>query len=148
MGLLTGRFKLFMSAEHGCMLTDLAGRPPLGQKARKPPKSPRKAIQRRSAKMTAHKAAEHARGGTDHMMAVKALPCVCCHAPPPSEAHHVKDGGKARSDFRVIPLCYECHRGQHGYHNAKRSWRARYGLDCDLLPIVDAMLGRKTPGHF
>lgn len=70
------------------------------------------------------------------MLAVKALPCICCGATPPTEAHHVRDDGKARSDFRVIPLCYECHRGPQGYHAAKKSWRAKYGRDCDLLNHV------------
>jgi hypothetical protein len=112
---------------------------PLGQKAPKQAAKPRKALPKVSAKMKAHKAAERATGGTEHMLAVKGLPCICCGHPPPSEAHHVKDEGK-RSNFRVIPLCQPCHTGPNGYHKAKKQWRARYGRDCDLLPRVDALL--------
>ena len=124
-------------------MPDLAGRPPLGQKPQKQPPGPRKSIRKRSPKMQAHKAAERAQGGTEHMMSVKALACVCCHAPPMSEAHHVRDDGKARSDFRVIPLCFDCHRGATGYHTAKKSWRALYGRDCDMLPEVARLLSMR-----
>jgi hypothetical protein len=78
------------------------------------------------------------------MARVKALPCICCRAPPPSDAHHVNGDGKPRSDWRVIPLCYNCHRGPHGYHAAKRSWVARFGPDYEMLPLVEALL-RKIP---
>ena len=124
-------------------MVDLAQRGPLGQKAPKPAKGPRKPISKRSPKMQAHKAAERAQGGTEHMMAVKALACICCSAPPPSEAHHVLDDSKARSDFRVIPLCFDCHRGATGYHTAKKSWRALYGRDCDMLPEVARLLSMR-----
>jgi len=120
-------------------MPDLAGRGPIGQKAEKQPKKPRKPLPKISAKRKAHKAAEAATGGTEHMLAVKRLPCVCCGHPPPSEAHHVKDKGP-RSDFRTIPLCPACHTGPNGYHKAKKSWRAKYGRDCDLLPRVADML--------
>jgi len=115
---------------------DLAGRPPLGLKQPKADKPQRKPLPKVSAKKRAHKATEKAAGAWDHMARVKALPCICCGAPPISEAHHVKDDGKPRSDFRVIPLCQPCHTGPNGYHKAKRSWRERYGRDCDMLGRV------------
>lgn len=115
---------------------DLSGRGPLGLKAEKTAAKPRRSIPKQSPKKRAHKAAEKAAGALEHMRSVKALPCVCCGAPGPSEAHHVRCDQRPRSDFRVIPLCYACHRGPTGYHAAKRAWRAMHGRDCDLLPKV------------
>jgi len=115
-------------------------RGPLGPKPEKPAKKPRKPIPKISAKKARHKAAEKALGAWEHMAAVKALPCITCYAPPPSEAHHVTGDKMPRSDFRVIPLCYACHRGPCGYHNAKRSWVARHGPDYLLLDAVAAMM--------
>lgn len=100
-----------------------------------------------SAKKRAHKAAEKAGGAWEHMARVKALPCVACGAPPPSQAHHVTGDKLPRSDWRVISLCYECHQGPHGYHAAKRSWIARHGPDFELLPVVAKMLDIKKPGR-
>lgn len=71
---------------------------------------------------------------------VKALPCVCCGHPPPSQAHHVTGDQMPRNDMRVLPLCYFCHQGTDGYHLSKRSWVARHGPDYLLLPLVDEML--------
>ena len=121
-------------------MVDLARRPALGQKPQKTPAKARKSLPKVSAKKRAHRASERDAGAWEHMAAVKSLPCMCCHASPPSEAHHVCDDKQPRSDFRVIPLCTACHRGAHGYHTAKKSWRAKYGRDCDLLPEVARLL--------
>lgn len=121
-------------------MPDLANRGPLGLKGEKTARKPPRPIPKISAKRRRHKAAEKAAGAWDHMEAVKRLPCVCCGAPGPSDAHHVCCDKRPRSDFRVIPLCTACHRGSEGYHAAKKSWRAKYGRDCDLLPVVAAMI--------
>ena len=121
-------------------MTDLTGRGPIGLKTGKPAKRPRKPIPRMSAKKRAHKAAERALGASEHMAWVKSLPCICCGAVAPSEAHHVTGDKMPRSDFRVIPLCYACHRGAEGYHNAKRAWVKRHGPDYMLLDAVASML--------
>jgi len=106
--------------------------------ARKTPLRPR------SAKRAAYMASDERAEGVRHMLAVKALPCIACGAPPPSEAHHVTGDRMPRNDLRVIPLCPACHRGPRGYHLAKRSWVARHGRDCDLLPLVAQMLEKKV----
>lgn len=93
-----------------------------------------------SAKRRARKAREKAGGAWQHMERVKRLPCVACGAPPPSYAHHVTGDQKPRSDFRVLPLCYDCHQGPDGYHAAKRAWVERHGPDYLLLPRVADML--------
>ena len=121
-------------------MPDLARRGPIGLKTGRPAKRPRKPIPRMSAKKRAHKAAERALGASDHMEWVKGLPCICCGAVAPSEAHHVTGDKMPRSDFRVIPLCYACHRGAEGYHNAKRAWVKRHGPDYMLLDAVASML--------
>jgi hypothetical protein len=117
-------------------LTDLAGRGPIGQKPEKAPRKPRKPLARVSARKRKHKAAEKAAGSWEHMARVKALPCIACGAPPPSSAHHVTGDKQPRSDWRVIPLCYDCHQGPQGYHAAKRSWVARHGPDYGFLGLV------------
>ena len=121
-------------------MPDLAGRGPLGPKAPKEARQTRKPIPTKSAKKLATEAAERALGAWEHMAQVKALPCICCGAVSPSEAHHVTGDKMPRSDFRVIPLCYACHRGPEGYHNAKRAWVKRHGPDYMLLDAVASML--------
>ena len=100
------------------------------------------ALRHVSHKKLAHKAAEKAQGAWEHMAQVKALPCVICGAAPPSQAHHVTGDKLPRSDWRVIPLCYECHQGPQGYHAAKRSWVARNGPDYSYLDRVKDALSK------
>ena len=78
--------------------------------------------------------------GFRHMWRVKTLPCVVCLRPGPSDAHHCRSDGMARDDFKTIPLCKECHQGQHGYHNAKATWERTNGKDYQYLPVVADML--------
>jgi hypothetical protein len=123
-------------------MPDFSNRGPLGQKQPKPPKLPRKPLPKVSPKKRARKAAERARGAWEHMAAVKALPCICCGATGPSDAHHVVCDKQARSDWRVIPLCYECHRGPNGIHAAKRTWVSKHGPDNEFLVKVSEMLDK------
>lgn len=80
----------------------------------------------------------------EHLARVKQLPCVICHAPPPSDAHHcIHDRYSSRkaSDFETIPLCKACHQdGPHAIHRGKASWRERNGADWEYLPVVADML--------
>ncbi len=59
-----------------------------------------------------------------HLEAVKSLPCSVCHAPAPSEAHHIEQ----KQAFTVVALCIECHRGKGGIHGDKTLWRI-YKMD-------------------
>lgn len=102
---------------------NITQRGPLGQK---PPKLARGTIR-----------------GQAHMARVAALPCVVCHKPGPSEVHHLicgRFGSSRADDFNTIPLCFECHRGQHGIHAGKETWVAINGPDTDFLPVVADML--------
>jgi len=54
-----------------------------------------------------------------HLARVKSLPCSVCEAPPPSEAHHYKQG----LQYTCIALCVDCHRNPVlGWHGQKRAW--------------------------
>lgn len=56
-----------------------------------------------------------------HLARVKALPCSLCHAPGPSDAHHINQG----QHWTVVALCPDCHRGYAGWHGTKALWRVR-----------------------
>ncbi len=103
---------------------NLFNRPPLGLKAPKPERG-----------TAAAKA---------HLARVKALPCVICHKPGPSDAHHVfhgRYGSRKASDFEPIPLCKTHHQdGPDAIHNDKAEWAERYGFDHEYLPVVADML--------
>ena len=106
-------------------MTNLAGLPPMGLKTPKPKPNPA------------------------HLAKVKALPCVICGAPPPSDAHHCchdRYGQEKVADECTIPLCKAHH--QHGpdaIHNGKESWRAKYGADHEYLPLVRDMIEGNAP---
>ena len=55
----------------------------------------------------------------------------------PSETHHVFDSS-ARSDYLLIPLCPEHHRGPTGFHGlGQREFERRYGTsEAHLLAWV------------
>lgn len=56
-----------------------------------------------------------------HVEAIKAMPCAVCGAEGPSEAHEIEQG----LWFLSIPLCPDCHRGNHnGIHGRKAIWNA------------------------
>ena len=118
---------------------NLSGKPPLGQKQPRVRK-PKKPVRKVSAKRAAYLASDERQDGLAHMERVKRLPCMCCNAPPPSSAHHVTGDGMPRNDMRVIPLCYDCHQGQNGYHNAKAAWVERFGPDYMMLDQVADLL--------
>jgi hypothetical protein len=121
-------------------MPDLSARGPLGLKPDKAPRKARKPLPKRSRKREAYMRSEARVEGMAHMERVKALPCVCCGHPPPSAAHHVTGDDMPRNDMRVLPLCWECHQGPHGYHNAKAEWVTQHGPDYLLLDAVAAML--------
>lgn len=56
---------------------------------------------------------------SEHMAAVKSLPCSVCDAKAPSAAHHVNQG----QHYTTIALCWACHQGPMGWHGDKTLWR-------------------------
>ncbi len=104
-------------------MSNLAGKPPLGLKLERPKPSP------------------------EHLARVKALPCVICGAPPPSDAHHCihdRFGTLKASDYETIPLCKAHHQwGAEAIHAGKATWREKWGPDHGYLPAVAKMLAQE-----
>lgn len=75
-----------------------------------------------------------------HLGMVKSLPCSVCDAPPPSEAHHAKQGDQ----WTAIALCPECHRGYNGWHGTKALWRIR---KMDELAALSVTVRRLLDGN-
>ena len=78
-----------------------------------------------------------------HLANVKSLPCSVCNAPPPSDAHHIKQG----LQYTCVALCYDCHRGSvMGWHGQKRAWKIRKMDELDALNItIERLLSDGLP---
>lgn len=115
-------------------MTNLARRPPMGQKAPPPIKD------------------------EEYLDRVRELPCVICEAygfiqRSPTEAHHCKSGRYSqakRGDDWAIPLCHSHHHklwdipgdaDKIGFHNAQKTWESLYGPDHEYIPITKDKLG-------
>ena len=75
---------------------------------------------------------------SEHMAAVKSVPCVVCDAPAPSIAHHVVQG----EHFTTCAVCELCHVGKGGIHGDQSRWRLRYrigGTVAELHAINDTL---------
>ena len=61
---------------------------------------------------------------------VKEQPCSVCGAPPPSDAHHIKQG----KHYTCVALCKSCHQGSNmGWHGNKRAWAIAKMDELDAL---------------
>ena len=68
-----------------------------------------------------------------HIGRVKELPCSVCDAPPPSDAHHVKQ----HRQYVCIALCKDCHQGSfNGIHGQKRMWLIMKMEEIDALNVT------------
>lgn len=77
-----------------------------------------------------------------HIERVKAMACVCCGHPPPSECHEIEQG----LWFASLPVCQDCHRGSHnGLHGQRRIWLVKKLTELGALNIVICrlMIGAK-----
>jgi hypothetical protein len=64
---------------------------------------------------------------------VKELPCSVCDAPPPSDAHHVKQ----HRQYTVVALCKDCHQGSfNGWHGQRRLWSVMKMDEQDALNVT------------
>jgi hypothetical protein len=64
---------------------------------------------------------------------VKELPCSVCDAPPPSDAHHVKQ----HRQYTCVALCKDCHQGSfNGWHGQKRMWAVMKMDEQDALNVT------------
>lgn len=68
-----------------------------------------------------------------HLVNVKWLPCSVCDSPPPSDAHHIRQG----SHFLVAALCKDCHQGGfNGWHGQRRIWGVKKMDELDALAVT------------
>jgi len=88
-----------------------------------------------------------------YIEAVAELGCVICRrigrGYSSAEIHHVAEGSGKRSDYAIVGLCPEHHRGALGYHGLGERkfcamysvpWRREYGL---LIWVNEDMYGRE-----
>lgn len=80
-----------------------------------------------------------------HKGRIASIGCVLCREllglRTPAELHHIREDqglSKRASDFLVVPLCTEHHRGQTGFHGlGRRAFEQRYKLtELDLLALT------------
>jgi len=107
-----------------------------------------KPMRKRSAKRQAYRASDEGQAAIVYMGSVKKCPCCVCGHPAPSEAHHCRSDFMPRNDFATIPLCYECHRGQQGFHAQKSTWENINGPDHGFIKptmkLVNTILEREN----
>lgn len=64
---------------------------------------------------------------------VKSTACAVCDAPPPVEAHHIRQG----DHWTAVGICVECHRGPvMGWHGQKAAWRIKKFDELDALNVT------------
>jgi hypothetical protein len=99
-------------------MPDLAGRPPLGQKAEKAKRDPAR------------------------LAAVARLPCVICGSHPVQVHHclHARYSQRRNADQLTIPLCWNHHLGPDGIHTNKAKWQRLHGPDTGFLSVVDSLI--------
>lgn len=84
----------------------------------------------------------------DHLNRVSSIGCILCKhlglGDTPAEIHHVESVRDELSDYAVVPLCPEHHRGPTGVHGLRRrGFEMRYKLtDVDLLAMTARELSR------
>ena len=74
-----------------------------------------------------------------HVAAIKAMPCSVCAAPPNplNEAHEIEQG----QWFTSIPLCADCHRGDHnGLHGRRAIWKVKKLTELSCLNATIGVL--------
>lgn len=83
-----------------------------------------------------------------HLQHVRSLACCGCGSPAPSEAHHVGSHAMSvkPSDALACPLCYECHRGPHGWHVTARIAglpTREASMACQWMGVIHALGGAR-----
>ena len=69
----------------------------------------------------------------EHVGRVKELACSVCDAPPPCDAHHIKQ----HRQYTVVALCKDCHQGAvMGWHGQKRMWAIKKMDELDALNVT------------
>lgn len=72
-----------------------------------------------------------------HMTKVADMPCVVCFCRPVEVHHALKGGGGRKDNMKVLPLCFNHHRGAEGIHTlGRKKWWSLFGHERDLLARV------------
>lgn len=76
-----------------------------------------------------------------HMAKVKDMPCIIC-GDSPVDVHHTGTGmGVRKNHMRVLPLCFDHHRGKNGIGTVGRKiWELAYGTEEQLLAKLQEQL--------
>ena len=80
----------------------------------------------------------------DHHQKVASLPCIMCgHLQV--ELHHIREftgTGRKESHMDVLPLCFDCHRGDLGFHGlGRKAWEKMYNItQKELLERVNKLI--------
>ena len=80
---------------------------------------------------------------------VKNLPCSCCGAPGPSQAHHPREGqgmSQRAGHFTAVALCMACHQGQKGIHGDRTLMRIYKVDEMELINRTVAGVMRNLLG--
>lgn len=65
-----------------------------------------------------------------HLARIKEMDCGVCGASGPSDAHHVEQ----HLQFICIPLCKDCHQGNHnGIHGRRSIWNVLKKTELSVL---------------
>jgi hypothetical protein len=89
-----------------------------------------------------------------YMGKVARIGCILCkhlgYDGTPAEVHHIREGqgmSQRASNFLVVPLCPEHHRGNSGVHGlGERGFYTRYKLsELDLLAMTIEQLEKGAP---
>ena len=81
-----------------------------------------------------------------HLARIRAMRCICCDAPPPSEAAHLRIGhvvgmGQKPPDDLTVPLCHEHHMKEHSM-GPLLFWKTRLATDEVLMAKAMHALAR------
>lgn len=72
-----------------------------------------------------------------HIERVKNMPCSVCHAPAPSDFHHILTGrtpSRKSPTYTGIPLCKSCHQDNfNGIHGQARMWSVMKATELECL---------------
>jgi hypothetical protein len=76
-----------------------------------------------------------------HLAKIKEMPCGVCEAPPPSDAHHIKQ----HHQYLCIPLCKSCHQDNfNGIHGQARIWSVYKTDELQVLnKTIEALLNSR-----
>lgn len=73
----------------------------------------------------------------EHIERIKNMRCGVCGQCGPSDAHHILENSRRISHYAVIPLCKDCHQGNHnGIHGEKAMWKVMKKTELQILAEI------------